>query len=106
MLLDPNIYRVMKGSFHSIWQANWLDAAGYLSPPTSLIDAIAGDTSQGFQGAADSAWQIGLTYQPFNTLRLRQNGRHFTDNIFKCIDMNENLWIFNKSSMKYMFLKV
>ena len=29
----------------------------------------------------------------FNTLRLRQNGRHFLDNIFKCIFLNENVWI-------------
>ena len=28
-----------------------------------------------------------------NTLRLRQNGRHFTDDIFKCIFLNENIWI-------------
>ena len=26
----------------------------------------------------------------FNTLRLRQNGRHFPDDIFKCIFLNEN----------------
>ena len=29
----------------------------------------------------------------FNTLRPRQNGRHFTDNILKCIFLNENAWI-------------
>ena len=28
-----------------------------------------------------------------NTLRPRQNGRHFADNIFKCIFLNENVWI-------------
>ena len=28
-----------------------------------------------------------------NTLRLRQNGRHFADDIFKCIFLNENMWI-------------
>ena len=26
-----------------------------------------------------------------NTLRLRQNGRHFADAIFKCIFLNENV---------------
>ena len=30
---------------------------------------------------------------PFNTLRLRQNGRHFADDMFKCIFLNENVWI-------------
>ena len=28
-----------------------------------------------------------------NTLRPRQNGRHFTDDIFKCIFLSENVWI-------------
>ena len=28
-----------------------------------------------------------------NTLRPRQNGRHFPDDIFKCIFVNENAWI-------------
>ena len=27
------------------------------------------------------------------TLRPRQNGRHFRDNIFKCIFLNQNVWI-------------
>ena len=29
----------------------------------------------------------------FNTLRPRQNGRHFPDDIFKWIFLNENVWI-------------
>ena len=28
-----------------------------------------------------------------NTLRPRQDGRHFPDDIFKCIFLNENVWI-------------
>ena len=34
-----------------------------------------------------------------NTLRPRQNGRHFID-IFKCIFLNENVWILIKISLK------
>ena len=30
---------------------------------------------------------------PFNTLRPRQDGRHFPDDIFKCMFLNENVWI-------------
>ena len=30
---------------------------------------------------------------PFNTLRPRQNGQHFPDDIFKCIFLNENVLI-------------
>ena len=36
----------------------------------------------------------------FNTLRPRQNGRHFADDIFKCIFLNENVWIPIKISLK------
>ena len=28
-----------------------------------------------------------------NTLRQRQNGRHFADDLFKCIFLNENVWM-------------
>ena len=38
----------------------------------------------------------------FNTLRPRQNGRHFPDNIFKCILLNENVWILLKISLKFV----
>ena len=38
----------------------------------------------------------------FNTLRPRQNGRHFADDIFKCIFLNENVWIPNKISLKFV----
>ena len=38
----------------------------------------------------------------FNTLRPRQNGRHFTDDIFKCIFLNENASIAIKISLKFV----
>ena len=34
-----------------------------------------------------------FTCVSINTLRLRRNGRHFVDGIFKCILLNENVWI-------------
>ena len=37
-----------------------------------------------------------------NTLRQRQNGHHFADDIFKCIFLNENLWILIKISLKFV----
>ena len=37
-----------------------------------------------------------------NTLRPRQNGRHFTDDIFKCIFLNWNIWILIKISLKFV----
>ena len=38
----------------------------------------------------------------FNMMRLRQNGRHFTGNILKCICLNENVWIPFKISLKFV----
>ena len=35
-----------------------------------------------------------------NTLRPRENGRHFADDIFKCIFLNEYVWISLKISLK------
>ena len=38
----------------------------------------------------------------FNTLRLRQNGQHFTVDILKHISFNENVWISIKISLKFV----
>ena len=37
-----------------------------------------------------------------NTLRPRQNGREFPDDIFKCIFLNENIWISIEISLKFV----
>ena len=37
-----------------------------------------------------------------NTLRPRQNGRHFADDTFKCIFLNENVWIPIKTPLKFV----
>ena len=37
-----------------------------------------------------------------NTLRQRQNGRHFPDDIFRCIFLNENVWISINISLKFV----
>ena len=37
-----------------------------------------------------------------NTLRPRQDGRHFTDDIFVCIFFNENCCVLIKFSLKYL----
>ena len=48
-----------------------------------------------------SMWQHNLT-SLVNTLRPGQNGRHFADDIFKCIFLNENIWISIKISLKFV----
>ena len=37
-----------------------------------------------------------------NTLKPRQNRRHFTDGIFKCIFFNENVWILIQIFLKFV----
>ena len=37
-----------------------------------------------------------------NTLKPRQNGRHFPDDIFKCIFLKIDLWISVKISLKFV----
>ena len=54
--------------------------------------------------------QLGTSFPPqftwitsaFNTLRPRQNGRHFPDDFFKRIFLNENVWISLKISLKFV----
>ena len=47
---------------------------------------------------ASSNWNV----KYFNTLRPRQNRRHFPDDIFKCIFLNKNEWISIKNSLKFV----
>ena len=37
--------------------------------------------------------KMALVWVLLNTLRLRQNGCHFADDFFKCIFLNETIWI-------------
>ena len=41
-----------------------------------------------------------LLVRLLNTLKLRHNGRHFADDSFKCIFLNENVCISSKISLK------
>ena len=47
-------------------------------------------------------YQINVNYYMINTLRSRQIGHHFPDNIFKYIYLNGNLWISIKISLKFV----
>ena len=41
-------------------------------------------------------------WQNFHMLRPRQNGRHFPDDIFKGIFWNENVWVLNNISLRFV----
>ena len=52
---------------------------------------------------SSAGWMLGLWRQlTFNTMRPRQNGRHFSDDIFKCVFLNEKLWIAIRISLKFV----
>ena len=42
------------------------------------------------------------SYIIVNTLRPRKNGRHVPDDIFRCIFLNENIWISLKIPLKFV----
>ena len=44
----------------------------------------------------------GFVYSPQPWLRPRQNGRYFSDDIFKCIFFNENIWISIKTLLEFV----
>ena len=46
--------------------------------------------------------EINQTRNGINTLRPRQNGRHLSDAIFKCIFVNENVLISIRISLKFV----
>ena len=48
------------------------------------------------------SWVAWPLPKPINTLRPRQNGRHFADDVFKCIFLNENVWISLMISLKFV----
>ena len=52
-----------------------------------------------FENVICKIWAIMLRLQWVNTLRPRQNGRHFADDPFKCIFLNETLRILIKISL-------
>ena len=57
-------------------------------------------------GTCDMWYEIPINFQDVNStiniLRPRENGRHFADDSFKCIFLNENFRIWDKISLKFV----
>ena len=49
----------------------------------------------------DWTWTEHGAARDLNRLRPKQDGQHFIDGIFKCIFMNENVWILIKISLRF-----
>ena len=56
------------------------------------------DSGNGFVAWSHQA----IDWTNINTLRLRQDGRHFADDIFTCIFFNENCYVLMKFLLKYV----
>ena len=56
------------------------------------------------RGGVNKAHSCGNNIQKFtfNTMRPRRNGRHFPDDIFEWIFLNENVWISINISLKFV----
>ena len=71
-------------------------AAEYIPYDTSTN--VLGRNIRGLQAQVIDYWcPSSLTH-----LRSRQNGRRFADDIFKCISLNENVWIPIEISLKFV----
>ena len=55
-----------------------------------------------FQSNSKKQPSVEIVVWTFNTLTLRQNGRHLPDDIFKCIFMIENVYILIEISLKFV----
>ena len=66
------------------------------------------DCSAIFTGKQEliTRWEMDWIFSSYatanNSLRPRQNGRHFAADIFNCIFLNENVWIPIKISLKFV----
>ena len=74
----------------------WLDKFFYINSEHVPLPTQRGFKPILWQNKCDEFFSL------VNTLRPRQNGRHFTDDIFKCIFLNENAWILLKISLKFV----
>ena len=74
----------------------WLDRFFYINSEHVPLPTQRGFKLILWQNKCDEFFSL------VNTLRPRQNGRHFTDDIFKCIFLNENAWISLQISLKFV----
>ena len=79
-----------------------LEVTWHLDGPPSLRHPIALQAGIRQSGGTYSSSGVHASCCVFNTLRPKQDGRHFPDDIFKCIFVNESVWISRKISLKFV----
>ena len=75
--------------------------AGFVDPMLSSVNTEI-HSNVGGHCISQSGFRYGTTRSWINTLRPRQDGRYFPDDIFKWIFSNENVWISINISVKFV----
>ena len=84
------------------WHENYSDstlALNCLISQAIVSRSLSRKTTETFRALHYWSFVLG---NHLNSLRPKQNGRHFPDAIFKCIFFNENTWISIKISLKFV----
>ena len=108
--LTQNIIRKFIFSIREIFTCDWLLA---VLMSVELVGSSSSHRMQCFwmtfficmYNLCSLTWDTSVLYhsqRSLNTLRSRQTGRHFADDIFKRIFLNENIWILIKISLKFV----
>ena len=73
--------------------------SGAVDRPASIIrDVYLGV----LYGKGNPSSNANIQIKPVNSSPFGQDGRHFSDNIFRCTFVNENIYIFTKMSPKFV----
>ena len=75
-----------------------ISSDAYSTKSRSALEGTVNSYKDILQGASFTMVKIHVNYR----LRPRQDGRHFPDDIFKYIFLNENVWISIKISLKFV----
>ena len=98
-ILSNQITPILQLIMSLLWRHISVTASQIVGSETVLlINGLFGLTKKNINGLHDlyQYWFV------VNTLRPRQNGRHFADDIFKCIFLNENEWSLFMISLKFV----
>ena len=91
------IVEILSAALWDLWDWSIECPWHEIKPPSKSLASL------GAQSACQSiSNQFGILTAHVNSLRPRQNGRHFADDMFNCISLNENLWIPIEISLKFV----